>query len=363
MDWQNRLIEISSNRISQFLEIEIETPGIFFAVEKRREMIKKNSSLVANMVATVFVFAFGASLLPLSACGQDSLIDPIEKARTYPPGVMSKNNNELSVAVLNWRLLRLETLIDQSQNNFAEIMGQIKAKSAELEEIVAELPVEHRSLNEEVRSQLAGKVLEQIIDARLDTKTILSSIDALEQSLKEEQQSQHLATKRAQEIAVLAAQKKFEIAKIEAKKIMRLAQKGSKSESESEMAKYVVMIAELELSKAKLDLKNASSAQASELASQLVQKRIEVKAIKARTEAAEELLKSFSSSQKLSEKIAEAKEEIKGWQKDKQIVARELVRLEQQKTELKTLKKMIEAELKKMADAQLEKARKDNDKD
>ena len=346
------------------LEIEIETPGIFFAVEKRREMIKKNSSLVANMVATVFVFAFGASLLPLSACGQDSLIDPIEKARTYPPGVMSKNNNELSVAVLNWRLLRLETLIDQSQNNFAEIMGQIKAKSAELEEIVAELPVEHRSLNEEVRSQLAGKVLEQIIDARLDTKTILSSIDALEQSLKEEQQSQHLATKRAQEIAVLAAQKKFEIAKIEAKKTMRLAaQKGSKSESESEMAKYVVAIAELELSKAKLDLKNASSAQASELASQLVQKRIEVKAIKARTEAAEELLKSFSSSQELSEKIAETKEEIKGWQKDKQIVVRELVQLEQQKTELKTLKRMIEAELKKMADAQLEKARKDNDKD
>ena len=123
------------------LEIEIETPGIFFAVEKRREMIKKNSSLVANMVATVFVFAFGASLLPLSACGQDSLIDPIEKARTYPPGVMSKNNNELSVAVLNWRLLRLETLIDQSQNDFAAIMGQIKAKRAELEEIVAELPV------------------------------------------------------------------------------------------------------------------------------------------------------------------------------------------------------------------------------
>ncbi len=244
-------------------------------------MIKIDRTALVNCLAIVLIFTFAASACPVSAWGQD---DPIEKAKTYPPGILSENDNKLSVAVLNWQLLRLDTMLELSRASMADINSKIENKKSELKAVLAQLPVSHRSLDSSARSQLAGKVLEQIIEAKLDVKTIESSIAALDEALKEE--NANLNSPKNSEHALKAAALKLAVVKKEYEETIRLFEKGSKTSSDRNLAQYNLQLSELELSKAKLSAQNKRSAKSSELASQIVQHRIQHKAAKARIAAA-----------------------------------------------------------------------------
>lgn len=275
--------------------------------------------------------------------------DPIESAKIYPPRLLSKDQNETSLSVIKWQKARLKLLQEPYVQASKRIDEKIKRERAEIAELVEQLPVSHRSLDAATRSDLAGKVLDQNISAQLDLKAIDQSLGSLEKLLKEEQNSKSLvAARQAGELEVKAAQLKQKFAKAEAQRVEKLHSKGTMSMSQKKNAEYTAAIADLELTKAKLNYANITSDQVSEIASQIVQHRVEAESVKSRIKAATSLLESFAKTQLISERIVEGKEQIAVWRKDRQVMLRELAKVESELAEAEVLEFMISKELNKL---------------
>lgn len=280
----------------------------------------------------------------------------IEEARNYPPGFLDSKSLEMNNQIIDWRIEQLASL----QNTYRHSIEKIAAivdRSTELSEAYSnELPVEIRFTNEETRSRLVGKLMESILDAKLDLATREKEIEILTSRL--EQKTSH-DSKRELEIeraknAVRAAELKVAVSESEFSKVRKLGKEGLRPSGETEMAQYAYELSRLELEQAKSELELLSNMQKVEVANEVAQQRVAIEPIKARIAQAETLLQTFSQSADVITKIRSENRKIELYEKDRHLVAEQLTNISREMQELKLLKRSI----KKRVDA-LEKKKED----
>ncbi len=285
------------------------------------------------------------SAVSTQAFGQD---DPIELAKTFPPSELTSAVNEANLRAIDWQLKRKVFLGEQYRVSLHKINREIEEQESKVEHLAGKIPAEVRFVDAEVRSRLVGKMMEQLIDARLDLATQAATIESLQERMNRDRDMKSAVAKNIRvdlEFAVQAAQKKYQISMLESKKTARLVQSGSKSDSDRMMAQYTADISKLEFEKATRKLKNADSPD-SKFANHLADTRIGIEPVKARIMAAEKFLHTFSESARLNDAIDKARRSISYREKDKQIVTRELTLIGREAEELGALRSLVSKAMK-----------------
>ena len=123
-----------------------------------------------NPISTVKISILAVSLvcaMVTIASGQPQNMTPIEKAKMYPPSILSSEDNETNLLSISWQLERQKALYADCRKGRAEVDDQISAYSSEVDALNKMLPADVRLMDSNVRSQLIGKVLEQLMMAKL----------------------------------------------------------------------------------------------------------------------------------------------------------------------------------------------------
>jgi hypothetical protein len=308
-----------------------------------------------RLFAFFFLSFFTVGCLGLNSTqAQD---DFVERAKTYPPRSTSVGASNLALASIGWKLELKQELMGRYLRRKEQISQYAEANLVHLEDLVNQQPPEVRFLDKAVRSRLIGKIMEELLDARLELATGESSVALLKEMLAEGKQSkQAVLIKRQSEMAIEAARLKVGVAEAEYQKTKQLTERGSKSNRDYMMAQYTLGIAKIELESAVLRCEVESEQQNSEIAQRLTDARIEIEPVRSRIAAAEKYLKQFVDSASLSAKIEEMQRKIETRRQDIRVLSGETLRLSQEIEELSVLKSRIERDLKKMeADKDAEK--------
>ena len=221
----------------------------------------------------VMLFTITAGLFDLGTAFAQT--DPIETAKTYPPQLLQKGENETNLATIKWRIELQQNLLDRNERKHGTAVNALKVFSKKLEELNMQLPAEVRFVDQSVRSQLIGKTMEELLVARLDLASLESQKKQLVERLAKNNEGKRAKLiKRQADIRIKAASSKVKVAQTEFEHIQKLTAKGSKSNRDELMARYTLEIAKLELESAMVRAEVESVEQNSEIAQQLTAARI-----------------------------------------------------------------------------------------
>jgi hypothetical protein len=266
--------------------------------------------------------------------GQES---PLEKAMLYPPGSFNKGMSEIQRAVIDWKLVQLEDRADQFLAQQELIEEQQKQMRVRVEEAAEQISAEQRIINSQVRSELAGSVLSDLIRVRLDAVASEAAIAELEVRAEKVKSR----TRKTEAIDVKAAKLEFDLAKKSFERIKILFDRGEVPTKDHDQAEFELKIAELKSEKAVIEFKNAAVEVGAEISERLVDHRIELRAAKSRIAAAEEMLVTLATAEAGMAKLKHIQRELEELQKSGRQVAAQRAQTLQQFRQLTGLKRLI----------------------
>ena len=303
-----------------------------------------------RFVFTVLLGLIATGLSGRNTVGaQDDLVDLV---RQFPPSSIDSSSAKSALSSIEWQLQLRTALMSRYDENQEKMSIRTEANSALLKRLNSELPPEVRFVDKSIRSQLIGKTMEELLDAKLDLAARESTVVLLEQMLAEGKVSKQAELRKHQaQMAIDAAKLKLGVAQAEYEKVKKLSGKGSKTLNEARTAEYVFEIARIELESAVLQSEVELAQENSELAQRLTEARIEIAPVKARIKAAEKFLSTFVESAQTSTQIEEIQRKVEFGQMELRDLASQAFLLRQEVEELSVLKSRIEDELKSMADS------------
>ena len=267
--------------------------------------------------------------------------DPLKRAKAYPPELLGEDDTKMHLSVIDWQLAQIDDELAEHQKQ----NEKIKEKESSLVDLItrvsATIPVEQRVIDQSVRSQLAGRLLEDLIDSKLDIVTQESAIAELEKQAA-------IAASAAQKddrntIDVRAAKSKLMHLENNYSRTKALRKNGTIPIREVEEAEFLFTSARLELEKAVAEAEAISNEAYSRIAEQIADLRIKLAATKARVAAAQEALNSLAETESMFAKRQSLERDLMGWQNDRRTVSSQLTKLGMQVLELKSIKKLIQS--------------------
>jgi hypothetical protein len=283
---------------------------------------------------------FMVSTMALVAKGQVVMEDALANAKNLPPSLTTVQAQELNKAVLVWRMKLLNAMHETYAESRKEIQADLAKLDAAIEEEQASLPVEVRFTNAESRSQLVGRVLQLILETRLEIATNDSLLDLLTKTEAER-------SSESEEVQQLEAD--LQIAKVENEGIAReleqmlvLRERGLVEKTEALRLQSSLEVAQLKLRKMEQAVANARKRPASATAKRLSDLRLETQPLRAKLTAAEAFLETFNSAASKLQKVESLHRERELYGKDLMYVAGEIGNVSRELVELELLSKLIE---------------------
>ena len=271
--------------------------------------------------------------------------DPIDIARTFPPTYYKET--EIALAQIDWQLQHLKQTTRKRTRAFQKF-GEISAgELRHTKELAESLPVELRYANQEVRADLIGACLRELLSARLDVASneeIISQLSKELEKAKLERAEGDVGRlkKESQQLKIHAAELKLSLVKKEYDQNKKFYTKGAKTRQEADRSQYALQIAEHELAQAKIEMEIENASRVNEIAQRLVEARIESQPIKARVEAAEKFLKLFSDSADAINRIDEHNRIYESIEEYSESFNRKMWASYDQIAELESLKELME---------------------
>lgn len=299
------------------------------------------SNYVSKAIPWFVRLAFAGVLLSTTAIAQAQVgtEDVVANAKNLPPSLTTVQAQELNKAVLAWRMKLLSAMHATYAQSREQIQDKLTSLDAELEEVQASLPVEVRFTNAESRSQLIGRVLQLILETRLEIAANESLLDMLTQSETEK----NTDSEEAQQLEV-----DLQIAKVEYDGIERelhqtlaLRKQGLADPAEALRLQSSMDVAQLKLRKMEQAVANARKRPASATAERLSALRLEIQPLRAKLKAAEAFLETFNSTSSKLQQIESLHRERELYGKDLMYVAGEIGNVSRELVELEVLSNMI----------------------
>lgn len=292
-----------------------------------------------------FVLALCFFLLPAVSTAQD---DSVELAKKYPPGYYTNDVAESAIASIDWQMQQLQTALANYQSLRKEAATQSSRLGIEIEALHKKLPIETRFIDSETRSQIVGRILNEILTAKLDMAERLVAIEELEKRLlssKEKKVTDPLRKKEMQ-IQMEAAAAEYSMAQSNYQRTSMLAKNNSVSKRDLAQAEFEMQIARLQLERVKIEIDLAQNAGKEDVAKELSNQRLSVAPIAARLKAAERFLELFVSSNPMNSAIEANKRGLAAIDRKLNNINRQSALVEQKMLETKSLKKLLEQKVK-----------------
>ncbi len=280
---------------------------------------------------------------------------PIDLARAYPPTLLGEN--DIALAQIDWQLKHLK----QTRDYYVDVCDSTRKG---LEQIVVnsnglfeKLPMELRYTNEQVRAELIGSCLQELLSAKLEiasNEEIISQLSGELEKAKDEQAEMARLKKEQQHLKIQAIETKFALTKNEFERNKQLHEQGSVSIQVLERSRYSLQITEFELAQARLEMEIENASRSNEIAQQLVESRIETQPLKARAAAAEKFLKLYSDSSDTLNTIENNNRRVASGQKAIDEYLLKISATSDKIAELESLKELIQSSLKDAAKTKLE---------
>ncbi|MEM9940740.1 MAG: hypothetical protein AAF939_04050 [Planctomycetota bacterium] len=245
---------------------------------------------IAPSVFSIVMFCILAVAGPRFGCAQEDLIG---EAFQYPPKLMSPKRVGYVLDSIKWQIEEGTAKIKKFRENQENIGDQINNLEMNIKRLQEKMSFRFWMVDSETRSRLAGKLIEVIIDCKLELATIESSSSNLKKKAESSNVSQ-LAKSESLKAKVKAAELRLEYARTSFERIDRLYGQGSVPGSEKNKASYELKTAELELVAAKNQLELSLQEKDSMYSLRLSELNKEAKTLTARLSAAEKMLDSIS---------------------------------------------------------------------
>lgn len=279
------------------------------------------------------------STTALVAKAQVDTEDALANAKNLPPSLTTVQAQELNQAVLAWRMKLLNATKETYAQSRDEIQTNLAQLDAAIEEVQSSLPVEVRFTNAESRSQLIGRVLQLILETRLEIAANESLLDMLTQTETEK----NTDSEEAQQLEV-----DLQIAKVEYDGIERelhqtlaLRKQGLADPTEALRLQSSMDVAQLKLRKMEQAVANARKRPASATAERLSALRLEIQPLRAKLKAAEAFLETFNRASNKLQKVESLHRERELYGKDLIYVAGQIGNISRELVELELLSAMI----------------------
>ena len=281
------------------------------------------------VIVSVFAWGFATSV-----AGDE----PLAEVRKYPPNMIKLSDE---IPILEWHIEQLKPQIERYARRRDEISEKMTQLQIEIDHLNKKIPPEFRNIDKQVRSQLIGKALEKLLDAKLELTALQQTLEMHEK--EKEKLGGKVAALRQQEMQIetAVAKKRYELAKIESEKMSHLKNTGTLSVQQAQRAKYSAEIAMLEYENAKAREAIELERGRAEAANELAEARLSAVPVKAKIKTIEEFLERISESSATINLVEHRNREIELWRRDLEMVASELFELNRKQIELTTLKKLI----------------------
>ncbi|MEL7496817.1 MAG: hypothetical protein AAFN77_04360 [Planctomycetota bacterium] len=252
------------------------------------------------------ISVYGFLVLSFAFSAQCTAFQDLEMIRKYPPGSLNLKTSKNALVQIEWQSAQLEAQLFEAEKIAARKEAELDQINSMIGDLNQTLPIEVRFVDQQTRSRLVGRVLEQLLDAKLDLAAKKISIAELEKRLaKSNKQNLSDLRKREAEIDVRAAERTVAAAKNRLVQQQRLHEKGFISKENIDEAQFELDLELLKLEKVKTSVEIMSFAGDESISSELVQLRTEIAPIQARIEAAENYLQVFKEAAATEHRINE----------------------------------------------------------
>lgn len=295
-----------------------------------------------------FVLALCFFLLPAVSTAQD---DFVEMTKQYPPGYYTKDVADSAMASIDWQMQQLQTVLGEYNSIRKDATAQTARLNLEIDALQEKLPIETRFIDSETRSQIVGRILNEILSAKLDMAERLVAIKELEKRLAGSKGNNAIDTLRMKEtqIELETAAAKYALTKTEYERMKKLAEKNSVSNREVAQSEFALQIARLQLERVKIGIDLAQNAGKEDAAKELSNQRLSVAPIAARLKAAERFLELFVSSNPMNSAIEANKRRLATIDRKISTLNQQAAILEQKMIETKSLKNLLVQQIKRDA--------------
>ena len=266
--------------------------------------------------------------------------DFLNNAKNFPPSFTTPENRKLSTQVLEWRM----KLLSAMHKTYAESRDGIQGKLSHIDALIeleqGSLPVEIRFTDAQSRSELVGRVLQLILETRVESATKESMLESLTKSMEESNSESEAAQMLRADLEIAVIETKA----IEAEyaRAVELQKQGLVQSQEVSRLENSRQISKLNLMKMEQAYANALRQPASVAAKRLSEVRLEIQPLKAKLKAAEAFLATFNESSARFQRLESLHRERELHNKDLAFVATEIGTVSRELTELEVLSELME---------------------
>ncbi|MEZ6134926.1 MAG: hypothetical protein R3C53_08460 [Pirellulaceae bacterium] len=269
--------------------------------------------------------------------------DLISVAQMVPPDSLSQPNLQQTTDAIEWRLKQLKMLQESYSRSKHEISDALAKLNSEAAELQAGLATEVRFTDAATRSQLVGRVVEIMLETKLELAAQEKTIELLEAKQPDDapansQLGQLEADVRIAEIEVESAEQQVVRAH-------QLLANQAISPLEIHKLENALKVAKLRLEQSVLVLKSAADEPTKARANRITELRLDILPLKAKLAAAEGFLEKFSDGAERLNKIEQISRERELWRKDLELVAGESASINREQMQLESLASQIKAVL------------------
>lgn len=291
----------------------------------------------------LFVFSMVACGSSVSIHAQE---DPLAEVKVFP---MYGNSARAKRAIdsIDWQLGIKQELARRLEIQKVDLLARVDDNRIVLSKLTQELPEEVRFVDDNVRSQLVGRAMSELLNVKLDLATRESSLVELQKLMEQEKNSKQAKLQAQQgKMEIDGAMLKVQLAESQYQKTRKLVEQRALSEYDQSLAEYELALAKQKLESAVLKVEVEVDSQNAEVAQQLTAARVEIAPIKARLAAIEQFLNTFRDSAQITRRIAEIQRESESHSQNMRDLDSAMFRIKQEVEELSVLKSRIENDLK-----------------
>jgi multidrug resistance efflux pump len=294
----------------------------------------------------VCLFFLVAALLTNSpsACQEK----PVEILRTYPPSDLEKGTVGAAISTIRWQLKQQAAIQETYKRSRDEIAVRMDVLSAKIDELNRSLPPAVRFLDDQGRSAMAMQAQQRLLEAQLDLIAVQTLILQAESNLNMAENNIDAETdeinKLRTEFERTKAKANLQSARQSLERAKELHDNGNLSNSELEMFRNKLELADLEFQSKEKELQLIGRAPVAKAAKKLAEARAASMPLQARIKILEEFLETFQTASEILGEIKQLERERGLWQRDLAMVAKSMFQSTQQSVQLETFLELIESE-------------------
>lgn len=250
------------------------------------------------------------SLAALASSAQQN--NPLEMLQLYPadPSMVRADDIERAKTMLAWRIERGEKTIERMEREIDKLKDQIAEQEARASALAEEGMGVYALTTDTFRAQLIGRVLERLLEVRVDIAAGEALVSHLEKNLNvaEAKVDEGLNAKFKIQRDVLKA--KLETLHDERERMTELYKRQLISEAELRQSKLEIQSLEAELALLEVEKESVNRQEAAQAAAPLTDARVNLLESRARETMAEKQLREIASAAAFAPKLSQVQREI-----------------------------------------------------